>query len=166
MRHFIFQLDLAHLGVTYNELCKSQSVTCYMGDKLMCKTMAFKTWFHREVCGVFQFVWQKCVHCTKIHYKLVEVYDDGVIRGQNVKRCCQEVWSDRTSVMVIYLDGPAHQGLLWMQVEWRKWFFKTVESLSYHNLFFTAVTKLRRLLILQLWGSGDGCLWMVENART
>jgi len=81
-----------------------------MGDKLMLKAMAFKAWFHREVCSVFQFVWEKYVHPIKIHYKLVEVYDVCVMRVQNVKRCCREIRGDQTSVMVIYPDSPAHYG--------------------------------------------------------
>jgi hypothetical protein len=65
-------------------------------------------WSREEVRGVVRILWAKHVYPVEIHRQMIEVYGDGVMSVQHVRKWCREF--ERTSMMTIAAVGPAHQG--------------------------------------------------------
>jgi hypothetical protein len=60
--------------------------------------MTLASWSHEEVFSVIQFLWVKHVSPIEIHCQLIEVYGDGIMSVQYVRKGCREFESGHTNI--------------------------------------------------------------------
>jgi hypothetical protein len=51
-----------------------------------------------EVCSVIRFLWGKHISPNEIFHILIEVYGDGVVSVQHVRKCCREFKNGETNI--------------------------------------------------------------------
>ena len=71
---------------------------------------------------------ETCFSTSKIHHELIMDVCDSTIRVHRLKKWCQI--RTRTSLITTAPVGPAHQGRMWTQQEWKQRFSKAGESQS------------------------------------
>lgn len=87
----VWQEAVPVVRVTCNRWCTGQS-DATQGISRCAMAMILGTWSSKEVqemCFIW-FLWEKHASPSRIHHKLVQVYSDGTVRVQHVRKWCRQ----------------------------------------------------------------------------
>jgi hypothetical protein len=151
MKHFIFRYGTAlTIGVTCNRGRKHQSDSVH-GIGLCAVAMILGTSSSEEFHTVIRSLWTKHLSSIEINHKLIEVYDDGIMRVQHVSNWCMELGNGSWDIR--HDDDcsgqQADQGRVWTEQSGGTGFGKAASD----------TWKVADYTII----STNGCSWMVLN---